>query len=172
MTLTDNDTVTAIRVDDLLIDPETGEILSEVDPGLDGLALRLKDAGEQRKAWEQAEAMLKSAIGKKLDDANLKSAVTPSGIPTWRTQVRKSAHASRIPEIREQFGLDDSSVNALYSCARDLDPKALNDYKRGSIEPNFVDAIDALIEEKTISFVLLQPIRRSAPKLEEVQVPA
>lgn len=170
--MTDNETVTAIRVDDLLIDPDTGEILSEVDPGLDGLAMRLKDAGEQRKAWEQAEAMLKSAIGKKLDDANLKSAVTPSGIPTWRTQVRKSAHAARIDEVCEKYGLNDVLRMKLYECAGTLDVKRLHELGQDANTDALLEAILDLVEEKVVSFVLLQPLRRSAPKLEEVQVPA
>lgn len=116
--------------------------------------------------------MLKSAIGRKLDDANLKSAVTPSGIPTWRTQVRKSASASGIDDVCETYGISDERRAQLYACADKLDIKKLQALGREVGNDAMLQAILDLIEEKVVSFVLLQPLRRSAPKLEEVQVPA
>lgn len=165
---TSPDIIEAVRLNELLIDPESGEILDERDIGIDVLALQLKDAQEQTKSWEQAVALLKLAIGKKLDDANVKASETPFGVACWRVQNRRSAKAESIAAIAKQFGLDDDQQAALYACARDLDPKKLDGLRGWNAD--LESAVDALIEEKTVSYVLLQPLRKQAPKLERETV--
>lgn len=164
MTLTQNDLREAVRVNELLIDEDTGEILSETDIGIDVLALQLKDGQENEKAWAQHNTLLKKAIGKKLDDANVKAAETPWGIACWRVQNRRSAKAESIDAVRDDLHRDE--VAALYQCARDLDPKKLDVLRKEAMTSDALEAaIDTLIEEKTVSFVLLQPLRKTAPKL-------
>lgn len=169
MTQTDTEIINAIRIDEILIDPETGEILSEQDIGIDELSLRLKDGQEQEKSWAAHNALLKKAIGKKLDDAGVKKAETPYGVATWRTQARKSASAERLEFVMGEFGLEEREVQAIWECARDFDPKKLETL-RGMFSSQLDKALDALIEEKPVSYVLLQPLRRVAPRLEHETV--
>lgn len=166
----------AVRINDYLVDPDTGEIISEHDIGIDKLVLDLKDGQEQEKGWAQHNTLLKLAIGKKLDDANVRAAETPYAVARWMVQQRPSAHFAKLDEIQEQFGLVDEELSALYECGRDFDVKklrALRDrmVKQGDADNRpLVAAIDALIEEKTVSFVLLQPLRKLAPRLERETV--
>lgn len=168
MTVPASDIVEAVRLNELLIDPETGEILSEIDIGIDVLALQLKDGQEQEKAWAASNALLKLAIGRKLDDANVKAAETPYGTATWRVQNRRSAKAEGIAALAERHGLDDDQQATLYACARDLDPKKLDGLRGWNAD--LESAIDELIESKTVSYVLLQPLRRVAPTMERVEL--
>lgn len=177
MTVRDTDLVQAIRLNELLIDPDTGEILSETDIGIDVLALQLKDATEQKKAWEQAEALLKLAIGKKLDDANVKAVETPYGVACWRVQNRRSAKADRFRELCEEYRVDcEWERRVLATTATTLDPKKLDGHLAAFINPMSPEdealrnAIEEAIEEKTVSFVLLTPLRKAAPKLERETV--
>jgi len=163
------DEINAIRHGDLLIDPETGEILSDQDVGIDHLVMLLKDGQEQEKAWAASNGALKAAIGKKLDQAGQKAAETPYGVATWRTQVRRTASAAKIPHLRDHFGLTEAEVEDILACARDIDPKLLDGLRKAA-SPLLLEAIDALIEEKAVSYVLLQPLRKAAPRAEKVTV--
>ncbi len=165
----------AVRLNDVLIDPDTGEILSEHDIGIDTLAMQLKDATEQKRAWEQTEQLLKLAIGRKLDAANAKAAETPYGVATWRVQVRRSAGAARFREMAAEYGLDDECARDIISAAASaLDPKLLDSFTNASLLEGEDDlpakqvrsAIAATIEEKTVAYVLLQPLRKAAPRIE------
>ena len=162
----------AVRLNNLLIDEETGEILSETDIGIDSLAHQLKDATEQRKAWEQAEQLLKLAIGKKLDDANTKAAETPWGVIGWVVQARPSAKFDRLEQVAGEFGLVEEEVSALMECGRDFDVKKLRELQKMLVgKPHsemLVQAINALIEEKTVAYVQLRPLRKVAPRLDRV----
>lgn len=180
MTLQQSDIIEAVRLNDALIDPDTGEILSEHDIGIDVLALQLKDAQEQVKSWEQAVALLKLAIGKKLDDAHVKASETPYGVAVWRIQNRRSAKAENIQPLIGRFGLTMHDLSMLYQCATTLDPKQLDALRQALIDavPEGADpgghpvvaAIDELIEQKTVAYVLLTPLRKVAPRIERVEV--
>lgn len=175
MTLSNNLTE-AIRVGEFLIDQETGEIYSHHDVGIDDLVQQLKDAQEQEKAWEQAKQILKKAIGRKLDNANVSAAETPYGVVRWQTQLRRSAKADRFREMAAEHGLFENRVRAIIAAAAtSLDPKALDSEINalellGQTETaegiQIRRAIDATIEENPVSFVLLQPLRKAAPRLE------
>lgn len=179
MTLS-NDLTEAIRVGEFLIDQETGEIYSHRDVGIDDLVQQLKDAQEQEKAWEQTKQILKRAIGKKLDDANVGAAETPYGVVRWQTQLRRSAKADRFCEMAAEYGVSESvKQRTVFAAATSLDPKMLDSevaalerfgQSETSEDIQLRRAIDATIEENPVSFVLLQPLRKAAPRLERVTV--
>ena len=186
MSVFDDGTREVVRVDDMLVDPETGEILEGADD-LDSLTQRLVDAQAQIKAWEQAVALYKSAIGRKLDLLNIRTAETPFGIPQWRTQTRRYGKADRVLHAKQRFGLIDADVEAIYACASALDPKKLDElrdeflsdapagFDSAHADPadlSLLRAIEFLIDEQTISYVLVAPLRKAAPAIEKVEVPA
>lgn len=176
-------TVNAIRAGELLIDEDTGEILSEQDPGLDELCRLLKDGTEQEKVWKAYNGALKSAVGRKLDDAGLQRALTPYGAPMFRSRTTRSAPLDRLDELIEKYGLTDVDVEQLRLCATELDPKKLDELRAaeleeidevrngGSYEPPLVDVVDELIQVRTSTWVQLMPLRQSAPVVERVEIP-
>ncbi len=168
--------VHAVRMGELLIDEDSGEILSEHDVGVDTLAFQLKDAMEQCKVWEQTATILKRAIGRKLDLDHARAAETPHGTARWVVQQRRSAKAQAFIEAAEEFGLDDDTARRIViMAARDLDPKVLESEVAGAEAIHGDDgimaravrqAVEATIEQKTVAYVQLQPLRKAAPSLE------
>lgn len=174
------DQVRAVRVEDLVIDADTGEILSERNVGIDELCLRLKDGQEQEKNWKAHNGLLKAAIGKKLDDNNVRKALTPYGTAAWQTRITKSAPVQGLKSLAERYGLTDVDIETLAECVAQLDPKKLDQLRREEItagqdddvetNADLVAAIDDLIQEKASHYVQLWPLRRDAPVLQAVEL--
>lgn len=166
----------AIRVEDLVIDADTGEILSERNVGIDELCMRLKDGAEQEKNWKAANGLLKAAIGRKLDDDGVRRALTPYGTASWQTRMTKSAAVPGFQDLATRYALDEIDIESLSECVSSLDPKKLDRVRAEAIEdgtaPNLVAAIDDLIQEKASHYVQLWPLRRDAPVLEPVELPS
>lgn len=171
--------MSAVRAGELLVDTETGEILSEQDPGLDELCRLLKDGQDQEKTWKAYNALLKSAIGRKLDEAGLRRALTPSGSPMWRTRISRSAPIEGFKALAERYGLTDVDLEALGECVSELDPKKLDKLRAeemkvegdADIEANgaLIAAIEWTIQEKSSSYVQLMPLRKPGPTIEVME---
>lgn len=173
----DSDLREAVLIDGFAIDPETGEIYGDRTPDLDRLAMLLKDGQEQEKAWGAHNAMIKAAIGRQLDDLGVRVIETKYGTACWRVQNRRSAKADRFRELAAEYGVcDDWARRVIADCATALDPKILSSELTGFIGPLSPEAaalskaMEETIEEKTVSYVLLQPLRKAAPKLERETV--
>lgn len=168
MTVT-NDSIHALRIGDLVIDADSGEILSEENYALDQLALFLKDGQEQVKAWEAYVGAIKSAIGRKLDEAGVRQVVTPYGTATWRMQVRKSAPTAALDELAHHLELPAAEHLAILECAESLNVKRLESL-RCAVSVRVDEIVDALIQEKAIHYVQLMPLRKAAPVVERVEL--
>lgn len=176
-------TVQAARVGELLIDVDSGEILSDEDPGLDELCRLLKDGKEQEKSWKAYNALLSSVVGRKLDELGVQRALTPYGSPMWRSRTTRSAplDSTKLGDLIERHGLSPIDVEQLMECAAELDPKRLDQVRRDVLDDAEVNAlaaadgllaaIDELIQERTSTFVQLMPLRQAAPAIERVEIP-
>ena len=162
----------AIRIDDLIIDEETGEILQlpvGIGDPLEWLTFRAADAGAAEKAWKAAAGMYKKAIGELLNQAGVRSMQTQHGTPGWRGRTTRTGRPDRLPKIAEEYELTRRQKNAILACASELDAKRLDELLRKDLIPREVR--DALIDESGSSWVQISPAKPAPPEIERVKRP-
>lgn len=79
-----------VKVGDIVVNEETGEIVEWPEGAgdrLEALVMRCRQAQENADGWKQAEAVLKRAIGRLLDEAGVKSLTTAYGTASWRSRT-------------------------------------------------------------------------------------
>lgn len=139
----------AVKVGDLLVDEESGEVLEWGDVSGDKfewLTLQAKRAQANIDGWEQALGILKRALGRMLTEADQRSIKTPYGTPRWASRVDRVATPERVPLVVERYELGREIEALIWMCAKSLDPKKLDELASlGGVQG---EAIRALIEDK------------------------
>lgn len=157
----------AIKIDDLVIDEETGEILETpegIGDPLEWLTHRANEANAASNAWKAASGMYKKAIGELLNQAGVKSMRTQHGTPGWRGRLTRTGRPERLPEVAKEHELSRAQENAILACAKTLDAKLLDDLENVPKE-----ATRALIDESETSWVQITPSKPTPPEIEKVQ---
>lgn len=162
----------AVMVDDLLIDEVTGEViegwpaeLRDVPGKIEYLTMRERQAAAAESAWKQYHGFLRQAIGKLLDEADLKSLRTRYGTPGWRTRTTREGVMDRLPLVQHKYELSLEQVTAILFCAKALKADLLEKLKGAPIFTAAQDAIDALIDESTSAWVQVTAARPDPPEI-------
>jgi hypothetical protein len=159
----------AVKIGDLIIDEETGEIL-EMPEGagepLEWLTHRANEARAASKAWEGIGGMYKKAIGQLLIKAGVKSMRTQYGTPGWRGRLTRTGRPERLPEVAKEHELSRDQQNAILGCASALDAKKLD-----ALEGVPKEAKAGLVDESESSWVQISPATPQPPEVERVLRP-
>lgn len=167
-----DDGVSAIRIDDLLIDEATGEVL-EWPAGMRGerveyLTRRCVEAQAAMKAWEVAYNAYLAALGKMLTDAGVRSIKTAWGTPSLRSRTDRRGRPERVPKVAARYELSPQQVQAIWMCASALDAKQIQALADDGVLPP--EAADDLIEVKTFTWVVVMPAKLEPPLIERTVV--
>ncbi len=155
----------AVKVDDLIIDEDTGEIL-EMPKGVSGelvefLTFREGELARGESAYKQARFLIKLAIKRELEKLDLKSLQTQHGRPVIRSRTTRKGVVERIHHVVVEYELGSEQVIDIFACASALDPKKLE----SSLPP---EVAEALIEEKTSEWLQVSPVLKEPPVVEKI----
>jgi len=159
------------KVGDLVIDPDTGEII-EFPENLAGaaermawLALQWEEANGQAKEWEATKARYTAAMDRLLTEMDV------PGFKTERHSIRRQAgyakaHIEKLPEARITYELSDADTDLIIlSGASALNAKRLEQLIAS--RPDLKDALLSLIDQ-TKGFLRVERLRRQAPEIQRV----
>ena len=176
--MTTPETATATRVDGLLIDEETGEILEGDGIATEQLQLNHIAAGDQEKDWKATKQAYGRALQRRLDEAGTRALNTDSG-RTWEVagSVTLKARASAVLEAKSLELMNDAQAERLLlAAAKELDPEIVqahiadiageNEGLRRQLRRQLID------EQPRSGYVQSKAPKRDAPKVERVEVPA
>lgn len=172
--MTQTDTIDALLVDDIVVDPQSGEILEGIDPNdTDRLMGLARDAQEQMKAWELRYDVLRRVLEKKLSDANLRSLDSDRGKASIRGRITYTANVTwaDLWDIAEDYGVTDGEMQEVIRAAlKSLDVESLKaSWLRLGLDRR---ALRVLIKESRAGWVQLDPVRKTTTKPGKVQVAA
>ncbi len=157
-----------IRVDDLVVDVTTGEVVewprAVRGDRIEYLVHQLVEAQRAAKLWQEAAAVYKAALGRCLTDAGLTAMQTSSGRVAWRTRVLRRGRPERVETVAAPYELTREQVGAIWACAATLDAKKLSALAAAGAIPQ--EAADELIEEQVSRFVVVTPARPAPPRVE------
>ena len=151
----------AVRVGELTIDPETGEVVGgSAGPGDEQIAYLARICAEAQQAMREQEATYnaaRAALQRLLVESGRRSVITAHGTPTLRDQTRRSARPDRVVETVRRHELSREQEQLIWMTATALDAKELDALAEAGALP--ADAVADLIETKQISFLQLVPTR-------------
>ncbi len=161
----------AVKVDDLIIDEDTGEIL-EMPKGVSGelvefLTFREGELARGESAYKQARFLIKLAIKRELEKLDLKSLQTQHGRPVIRSRTTRKGKVERIDGVVERYELNRTQVALILDCASALHVIDLDKLAQMGTVPR--EAIEALIEEKTSEWLQVSPVLKEPPVVERVK---
>lgn len=172
---TQNDTadhqVNAVRVEDLIIDEDTGQIL-EMPDGVTGdlvefLTYREVELARGESAYKQARFLVKLALKRELEKLDLKSLQTQHGRPVIRTRTTRKGLVERAAEVIDRYELSHEQSDAIFDTATSFDAKKLDFLADTGVFPR--EAIEALIEETHSEWLQVSPILKEPPVVERVK---
>lgn len=171
---TQDDVINVVKLNGLVIDEATGEILEAPDGWQGDLLEHVIRAGvhanAQRREWERTYNVYRHAAGKKLDERGLaRFHSETAGRAGFTTQLRRSASAEGVNELVETGKLPKRLVQAVLATAVTLDPTKLEkmaNYLEAAGKKRHAEAIRSLIDEKVVRFVTIDQPRESAPAFE------
>ena len=160
----------AVKVDDLVVDELTGEVLELPENAGDKtefLTYRLVTLQEAERAYKQAIALIKLALKRELEKLDLKSLQTQYGRPVIRSRTTRKGKAERLAQVCRDFEITVTQVEHIRQCTSTLDARMLDSLAELGTVPR--EAIEALIEESTSEWVQVSPILKEPPVVEKVQ---
>ena len=160
----------AVKVDDLIIDEDTGEIL-EMPEGVSGelvefLTFREGELARGESAYKQARFLIKLAIKRELEKLDLKSLQTQHGRPVIRSRTTRKAGIARLYKVIAKYELSKEQVEQIIACAVTFSPDGLDFLADNDIISR--EAIEALIEEKTSEWLQVNPVLKEPPVVEKI----
>lgn len=166
----------AYKVDDLIIDSDTGEVLElpqNAGDKAEFLTYRLVELQNDERAYKQAIMLIKLALKRELETLDLKSLQTQYGRPVIRSRVTRKGMVERLAGVMAQYELSYGQAQTILTCASALDPEKLDIIAEGDVSiPDEAtiprEAIEALIEEKTSEWLQVSPILREPPVVEKL----
>ncbi len=161
----------AVKVDDLIIDEDSGEIL-EMPEGVTGelvefLTFREVELARGESAYKQARFLIKLAIKRELEKLDLKSLQTQHGRPVIRSRTTRKGKVERLLRVATDFELSAEQQAFIRLTATGFDAKMLDALVETNTLPR--DAIEALIEEKTSEWLQVSPVLKEPPVVERVK---
>jgi len=173
---TQNDTVdhevNAVRVDELIIDEDSGEVL-ELPEGagdkVEFLTYRLVELQRDMKAYEQPVYLLKLALKRELEGLDLTSLQTQYGRAVIRSRVNRKGKAERLVLVRSEHELSLEQVSAILYCASGFTASELDGLVDANIIPH--EVAEALIEETHSEWLQVSPVLKAPPAVEKVDAP-
>jgi hypothetical protein len=168
--MTTEQTDEVAKIGDIIIDPESGEILEMpegVGDPIEWLTHKTNEAQRAGKAWEAVTGMYKAALGELLNKAGVKSMRTQYGAPGWRSRPNRKVRVDRLPDVIKDYELTRAHVEALLLCAPGLRVKEVEDLEL----PDGVK--EKLIEEgMPTAYVQITPATPMPPDVEKVKRPS
>jgi hypothetical protein len=172
------DGIDAIKIGDVIIDEETGEILAMPeglgDP-LEWLTHKAKEANEASKAWAAQKGMYHAAIGRLLAEAGVKAMKTSHGTPMHMTRTDRRASGDAVHRAIAEHELSPMQQRAIFLCAASYNVKELEALRTGDGDnvravtvPD--EVIDGMIETSVSAWVQVRPPTPNPPPAERVSV--
>jgi len=171
--MTQNDTVdhevNAVRVDDFIIDEDTGEVLELPENAgdlVEFLTYREVELARGESAYKQARFLVKLALKRELEKLDLKSLQTQYGRPVIRSRTTRKGKMERFSQVTGDFELGVGQIDALLLTATSLDGRKLDALAEDGFVPR--EAIEALIEETHSEWLQVNPVLKTPPVVEKV----
>lgn len=161
----------AVKVDDLVVDELTGEVLELPENAgdlVEFLTYREVELARGESAYKQARFLIKLALKRELEKLDLKSLQTQYGRPVIRSRTTRKGKVERLPKAVDDFELTSEQVALILRCSSALAPDELDviaEIGGGNIR----DAIEALIEETHSEWLQVNPILKTPPVVEKVK---
>jgi hypothetical protein len=158
--------LSAVKVGDLVIDEDTGEILelpAGVGEPIAWLTHRANEAKAAKKAWEALEAMFKAALGRLLIQSDLKKMTTEYGTPGWRSRKTLRVDMDRLDDVVQEFELGPADIAAIRGCVKAYDAKAILELEIP------LGARMALTHVEEAEWVQIQPLAPQPPDVVPVK---
>jgi hypothetical protein len=147
--------VARVAAGGLLIDPETGEVLSRADgtdeSEFDQLTRVCREAQRQIKEAQAVLDAARAALLKLLSDEGLPSIRTPYGTAALVTKVTRAGRPERVEEIVRRYELAREQAEQIWMCATALDAKKLDALVEAGALPE--EAVQDMVDVKTTSYV-------------------
>jgi len=159
----------AVKVEDLVVDELTGEVLELPENAGDKaefLTYRLVTLQEAERAYKQAIVLLKLALKRELEKLDLKSLQTQYGRPVIRRRTTREGTVARLREILQDYELSSLQIMDTLYCASRLDGKQLDALAEDGIIPR--EFAEALIEETTSEWLQVSPVLKEPPVVEKI----
>ena len=159
----------AVKVDDLIIDEDTGEVLELPENAgdlVEFLTYREVELARGESAYKQARFLVKLALKRELEKLDLKSLQTQYGRPVIRSRTTRKGKMERLLSVSGQYELTNEQVVTILGCAASLDAKALDALT--GLSPDLAPAIEALIEETHSEWLQVSPVLKEPPVIEKV----
>jgi hypothetical protein len=171
------DGIDAIKIGDVIIDEETGEILAMPeglgDP-LEWLTHKAKEANEASKAWAAQKGMYHAAIGRLLAEAGVKAMKTPHGTPMHMTRTDRRASGDAVHRAIAEHELSPAQQRVIFLCAASYNVKELEALITGDGVGHGItipsEVIDGMIETSVSAWVQVRPLTPNPPPAERVSV--
>ena len=159
----------AVRVNDLIIDEDTGEVLEMPENAgdlVEFLTYREVELARGESAYKQARFLVKLALKRELEKLDLKSLQTQYGRPVIRSRTTRKGKVERFLKVVEDFELTGGQQDSIRFTASAYDPKRLDYLAERGYVPR--EAIEALIEETHSEWLQVSPILKTPPVVEKV----
>ncbi len=159
----------AVKVDDLIIDEDSGEVLEMPENAgdlVEFLTYREVELARGESAYKQARFLVKLALKRELEKLDLKSLQTQYGRPVIRSRTNRKGVAERLPRVIQDFELSREQQERLMYTASAFDAKRLDYLVEHDVLPR--EAIEALIEETHSEWLQVSPILKTPPVVEKV----
>ncbi len=160
----------AMKVNDIIIDEETGEVLEMPQNAGDKaefLTYRLVELQNDERAYKQAIVLIKLALKRELETLDLKSLQTQYGRPVIRSRVTRKGKVERLVRVQADHELSKEQTEQIMYCASALDTGLLEFLADEGRVPR--DAIEALIEETRSEWLQVSSILKEPPVVERVE---
>lgn len=160
-----------IRVDDILVDEETGEVLEwpngiGPDDQLEWLQAQHRAALDEETAWRQAKGAYARAIGRKLRDMGLSRYSSDEYRSRWNSgrQTRRCTD-ERAREALEERVITQEQLDALREHAvKEYDLEKLEELVRGGVLNEFQAAYLTVISYAN-GYVVTERVKKRAPEV-------
>ncbi len=154
----------ALRIDGLIIDPDSGEILEGELVSIESLIARIRAAQEQEKAWKERVAALKGVVMNLMRKEGLDRVQTDYGTASQRST--ESIDRDSLMSLQDVAEITDDEMNAIllesaqqFNVARFR--KAAHDRK--------IDVMDIERAVKRTRWLDVRGTARVAPPIDQVE---
>tara|TARA_Y100000310_G_scaffold168390_1_gene168456 strand:+ start:1772 stop:2269 length:498 start_codon:yes stop_codon:yes gene_type:complete len=155
-----------IKVGGLIVDEDSGEII-DLPAGVDSLehlTMLAVEAKQQAKEWDVLDKLYRRVLLGLLDGSDRDEATNINGQARVRSRKNRKVPAQNVRVAQTELELPSAQVDAIFSCAKTLDPDLLEARAEAGDFPE--DALDFLIERSDSRWCEVKPLRLPAPEVE------
>ena len=160
----------AMKVQDLIIDESTGEVLElpqNAGDKAEFLTYRLVELQNDERAYKQAIVLIKLALKRELEKLDLKSLQTQYGRPVIRSRITRTGKVERLAGVIKTFEMPTHARLLILNTASGFDAGLLDGLAEEGRVPR--EAIEALIEETRSEWLQVSPILKKPPVVERMK---